>query len=146
MQRGIEVIQDLVDQQGEPFPMEIQNLILGTKWRAAKSEWWPHEYIIREWIEHNNDLNEAFNMAFNHIQEHGYKGRWFRTERRYFLHTDGWVYFFCQPRVYKGKPPRWITAEEETILNRVTVELSFDYRDRMKTARSKPKSGNLELF
>lgn len=76
--KALSIIQDLVDKQGEPFPPEVIDLIDTNPWRTAKSEWWPHQYILRDWVK---DQNEAFTAAVEHLQRHGFDGQWFEGTR-----------------------------------------------------------------
>lgn len=111
------IIDDLIGQQGEPFPVEVVDLIEGNPWRKARSKWWPHSYIVRDYLVDPS----PFDIAVNHIMDHGYMGNWFREPRRYFYH-DGWVYFLClDPR---------LPSRETNILNRVEVAGCYDVRYR----------------
>ena len=112
---------DLVRFQGEPFSREIQEMIEEESWRAAKTQVWPHEYLVRDKVK-----NEKLFMKFvHHLNDHGYIGRWYSKKRKY---------YFFQGKIYWVMYDGWWdkswkdTVDAVSIINRVDFRLCYDYR------------------
>ena len=94
------------------FTDEIVNFLDAEKWTLAKTmPQWPHEYIVRERVD-----EQFFLKMVEHIQEFGYKGKFYSKTIVYFDH-NGFTYWTM------GAP-----IEETIIINRTKKENSYEER------------------
>jgi hypothetical protein len=84
---------------------------------------WPHEYIVRNRVD-----EDSFIELVKHIRSHGYEGR-FYTKRITYFNEDGLVYWTM------GAP-----IEETTIVNRCTIQQTYEYRLEHGTLPTEPQS------
>lgn len=88
---------------------DVRGFIDRHDWKEAKSykDTAPHQYIVKEWPEVEEDLFEEF---VHHIREEGYPDNFYSKTYIYYR-VDGWKYWTM------GAP-----VEETTVINRARIE------------------------
>jgi hypothetical protein len=101
----------------ETFPEELRRFVDSERWTYAKTmPDWPHEYLVRERVDHG-----LFERMVVHIRSNGYVGHFYRKEITYYEEA-GLVYWTM------GAP-----VAETTIINRCRQEDSFEARSKNGT-------------
>ena len=95
------------------FPPALKAFVDGEAWTFAKTyaATWPHEYLVRERVD-----EALFVQLVRHIRANGTEGRFYDNTYTYF-EEEGLVYWTM------GAP-----VAETTIVNRCTVEQTYEYR------------------
>ena len=99
------------------FPKELKNFIDSVEWTFAKTmPRWPHYYIVRKKVDET-----LFVRVVEHIRSDGYQG-WFYKKPITYFNEDSLVYWTM------GEP-----IEKTTIINRTSLENSYEYRLKNNT-------------
>jgi hypothetical protein len=95
------------------FTDRVRDFMARNPWTFAKTmRFWPHEYLVREKVDDEAD----FVAMVEFIHEHGYIGKWYKTDRPYYK-QDGMVYWVMG-----------FDVSETTIINRAKETDSYEHR------------------